>query len=32
MQSVYNFMLQSNENFHRNVDDKKNILLICMTE
>lgn len=32
MRSIYNYDLLRGENFHRNADNEKNILLICLTE
>lgn len=32
MVPLYNYSLQKSENFHKKVDNKKNILLICQTE
>ena len=31
MASLYNYSLHKAENFHRRVDNKKNILLLCKT-
>lgn len=32
MNSLYNFSLHKGENFHKRVDNKKNILLLCLTK
>jgi len=32
MSSLYNYSLNKGENFHKRVDNKKNILLLCLTK